>query len=333
MLFPNDHELRQHCASLQLYTLSDLTESDDTGQLTWKIPEVISTIREYIPLLPPTGPPPLLVGQYWRLQQGVRENHETILGYGDVIRIDGRLDDEVLITRYRVLHHAKKHLVQHLPGNITIPLAYLSLSNMIKRCTLHQHDKDIFAATNERLQHIPQWKLYPEPGPPPWIQDIQRTLDSIMANMQYQARPYTDGAFSTSATIESYFRPSELQCMATAAIIIKDDSSMWRRKPVIALHISDGHELGPQSVYTMEYLALAGALQLSSTDDRLLNIGSDAESIVNLLPKRCKKLNNITKDHHYLLQCADNFLHRGAQLPYAVESHAETRKPLKDAQG
>ena len=121
--------------------------------------------------------------------------------------------------------------------------------------------------------------------------------------------------------------------MATAAIIIKDDSPMWRRKPVIALHISDGHELGPRSVYTMEYLALAGALQLSSTDDRLLNIGSDAESIVNLLPKRCKKLSNITKDHHYLLQCADNFLHRGAQLPYAVESHAETRKPHKDAQG
>ena len=333
MLFPNDHELRRQCAASQLYTLSDLTECDNTGQLIWKIPKEITTIQEHIPHLPPTGPPPLLVGQFWRLQQGVREDYETILGYGDVIRIDGRLEEDILITRYRVIHHPKKRLVQHLPGTIMIPLNCLSLSNMIKRCTLHQHDKDIFIVTNERLQHIPQWKLYPEPGPPQWIQDIRRTLDSIMENTQYQARPYTDGSYSTSANIGSYFRPSELKCMATAAIIIKDDSSMWRRKPVIALHISDGHELDPQSVYTMEYLALAGALQLSSTDGRLLNIGSDAESVVNLLPKRCKKLNHITKDHHYLLQCADNFLHRGAQLPYAVESHAETRKPQKDAHG
>ena len=49
MLFPNDHELRQQCATLQLYTLSDLTESDETGQLIWKIPEVILSIRISLP--------------------------------------------------------------------------------------------------------------------------------------------------------------------------------------------------------------------------------------------------------------------------------------------
>jgi hypothetical protein len=333
MLFPNEHELRGKCADLQLYTLSDLTEIDNKGQLNWNIPEEVAAIRDYIPRLPPTEPPPLLVGQYWRLQQGIRKEHDALLINGDVIRIDGRLEDEILITRYRALHHSKKRHVLHIPGTIKIPTACLTHSNMIKRCALHQHDNDTFVVTNERLQHIPQWKLCSDPGPPQWIQDIRRTLDSILGNMQYQARPYTDGAYSTSADIESYFRPSELHCTATASIIIKDDSSLWRRKPVIALHISDGHELNPRSAYTMEFLALAGALQLTSIDERLLNTGSDAESIVELLPKRSAKLKNITKEHHYLLQCADNFLHREPKLPYSVESHAERRKPHKDAQG
>ena len=39
------------------------------------------------------------------------------------------------------------------------------------------------------------------------------------------------------------------------------------------------------------------------------------------------------KDHHFLLQCLDNSLFRGAPVPYKVPSHFERDERQKDAQG
>ena len=162
---------------------------------------------------------------------------------------------------------------------------------------------------------------------------MQQQLGNITATTQYVARPYTDGAYQCKASIEGYFRPRLAQRTATAAIIIKDDTPQWKSKPVIAIRIVEGEQLEPESVYPMEFLALAGALQLMTYCADIHDIGSDAESILKLIPKRSKILQTVTRDHHYLLQCVDNSLHRGARQPYHVRGHAETRKPGKDKHG
>jgi hypothetical protein len=121
---------------------------------------------------------------------------------------------------------------------------------------------------------------------------------------------------------------------ASAAIIIKDDTADWKDKPVLAVHINDGTDIGAASAFTMEYLALAGALQATVlTEGRLHATGSDAKSVLDLLTGRRQRLQAVTKDHHYLLQCVDNSLHKGAPLPFHVRSHVERRKPARDRNG
>jgi hypothetical protein len=85
----------------------------------------------------------------------------------------------------------------------------------------------------------------------------------------------------------------------------------------------------------MEFIALAAALKLqtlcknSATPQQPIQaapVKSDANSIVSMLAGRGKRLRQITKDHHLLLQCIDNSLHQGCPTPVHVKSHAERRK-------
>jgi hypothetical protein len=58
----------------------------------------------------------------------------------------------------------------------------------------------------------------------------------------------------------------------------------------------------------MEFLALAGALQMTVFNlDRLRATASDAQGVLKLLPNRRHHLQQVLKDHHFLLQCIDNF--------------------------
>ena len=123
-------------------------------------------------------------------------------------------------------------------------------------------------------------------------------------------------------------RPDISSTRSSAAIIIKDDSAEWRNLPVIAVYISDGQDLGCESVYSMEYIALAAALQLTVFNlDRLHSTASDALGILKLLPNRRNHLHRVLHDHHFLLQCVDNALFQGAPMPYHVREHAEKREP------
>jgi hypothetical protein len=121
---------------------------------------------------------------------------------------------------------------------------------------------------------------------------------------------------------------------SSAAIIIKDDTTSWRSKPILAVYISDGHTIHSESVYSMEFLALAGALQLSVFNiDTIHATGCDAKGVLNSIPKRRDRLQHVMRDHHFLLQSIDNSLFREAPMPYHVRGHAEDRKPGKDSRG
>ena len=85
------------------------------------------------------------------------------------------------------------------------------------------------------------------------------------------------------------------------------------------MYIYDGHAIGPTSVYTMKYLALAAALHLSAVTPTLHATGYDAKSVINNIPGSRRKLSHLHKDHHYLLSTT-----YGRML---------TRKPKKDSRG
>ena len=149
----------------------------------------------------------------------------------------------------------------------------------------------------------------------------------------YTARPYTDGSYDATASLEAYFHPLSPNGRVSAALIIKDTTEHWRRRPILVMYISDRHAIGATSVYTMEYLALPASLHLSAVISTLHATGCDAKSVLKSIPGRRRKLSHLHKDHHYLLQGIDGSLHRGAPTPYHVRAHADTRKPKKDSRG
>ena len=59
----------------------------------------------------------------------------------------------------------------------------------------------------------------------------------------------------------------------------------------------------------------------------------DAKPVLDNIPGRRRKQQYIHKDHHFLLQCIDEAIHRGSPVPYHVRSHADYRKPARDARG
>jgi len=57
----------------------------------------------------------------------------------------------------------------------------------------------------------------------------------------------------------------------------------------------------------MEFIALAASLQATVlSGGRLHATGSDAQAVLNLIPGRRQRLQQVMKDHHFLLQCIDS---------------------------
>ena len=81
----DDTELRRYCVMNNFLNVSDITILTDEGR-EWYFEGPLERIKPLLPTIPPSGPSPLLVGQYWKL------NHQLPtfeLHTNDVIRIDG----------------------------------------------------------------------------------------------------------------------------------------------------------------------------------------------------------------------------------------------------
>ena len=55
--------------------------------------------------------------------------------------------------------------------------------------------------------------------------------------------------------------------------------------------------------------------------------------VLDNISGRTRKQQYIHKDHHFLLQWIDEAIHRGSTVPYHVWSHADYRRPTRDARG
>ena len=116
-------------------------------------------------------------------------------------------------------------------------------------------------------------------------------------------------------------------------VSLKSTTDHWRRRPVLVLCISDGHELGTASVYTMKYFALATGLYLSGVIIALHVTGCNAKFVLDNIPRCIWKLNYLHKEHHYLLQCIDGSFSRGAPTAFNVRGQADKLKANKDSRG
>ena len=309
-----DNELRQFCIDNNFMNISDITVSINMKR-EWYLEGPLELLRPYLPILPPTGQSPLLTGQYWKLQHQLRTYNLQI---NDVIRIDGVYCGKVVVTRYK--RTAMANRVRHCECQIQVPQQFLFQPEYAIRCSLSHVSDDIFSIQYPRLQPRPDWASIPEASPPSWIQWITAKLTTLSDN--YSPRPYTDGSWDSPAHLQSYFRPDISRTTSSAAIIIKDDSKDWMELPVLAIYIKDGQDLECESVYSMEFLALAGALQMTVFNlDKLHATASDAQGVLKLLSHRRHHLQQVLKDHHFLLQCIDNSLFKGAPMPYHVRVH------------
>jgi hypothetical protein len=75
---------------------------------------------------------------------------------------------------------------------------------------------------------------------------------------------YTDGSHKeTDGYIRNYLNDIKLSPIASARMVYKYPDGLWRAKPIIIIHISQGHRLERDSVYPMELLAMICALGMA----------------------------------------------------------------------
>ena len=328
LLTPLHHIVRNEqlvleCAKLQLYILGDIT----TVTLRRKSPiwmlmnDDIAPIKDYLPDECPAGHTPLDLGQYWKITHRV---NDTLL-VGDIIRVDGRTGDYISVTKWTVRN--RKYAVQ-AQGQLLHTHQELFPQPTAIRVTLLKHTTYGYEIRLQREQITLNWTEPPPPTIPSYIQWISQELKGTAS---FTPRLYTDGSYRSIASIPAVFNPQLATSESSASIVEVDNSHSWKQRPIFIVHITDGHTIQATSAYTMEFLALAAALKLQmqissgiNTDQpiRTAPVKSDAQSIVSMIKGRQKRLRQCTKDHHLLLQCIDNALHRGCPAPVHVRSHA-----------
>ena len=90
----DDTELWNFCYTYSFFTVADLT-NEVHGRREWFLEGPLERLRSALPLSASTSTIPLLQGQYWRVRSKVQDT----LAFNDVVRIDGCLDDRVLVIK------------------------------------------------------------------------------------------------------------------------------------------------------------------------------------------------------------------------------------------
>ena len=313
--------LIQHCANLSIHILGDLLHLDPKTGLQWY---TSAPFEELAPLLPPVPHgehTPLQIGQYWKLETHIDSNLRT----GNIIRINGQTEQGISVTKWRIPEPSNPSFAIAEHKHFTVPHNILFPGQFATRVTLQKHKTYGYLIREKRTQPTPHWPM-PERAETPhwarWMLEAQRTSSSYS-----HPRLYTDGAYSSTCSVLATFRSQHTCRRSAASIILKDDSSNWKRKPIYVLHIKDGNGIHAESAYTMEYIALAAAMKLQSMGCTSTPVGSDANSIITMLPHRRLRLRQVCHDHSLPLQCIDDAIYNGSPLPEYVESHPERRKP------
>jgi len=174
-----------------------------------------------------------------------------------------------------------------------------------------------------RVQVAPSTAAIVAAASPTWKTWVH---DHLTRQEGYSPAFYTDGAYKEQCSVASILHPRVTVRDSAAAMIIKDNSISWKNKPVFAVHMAEGADVGTQSAFSMEYLALAMAMT-TADGVSVKPVVSDAKAVLNILPDRKAELRNTRKKHSIPLAAMDRLLDGGARLPMHVKAHPEKHKP------
>ena len=139
-----------------------------------------ASLRQQLPP-PPTDIYPLIAGQFWLMGTSIAD-----LSKGLVIRVDSRIEDKLIVTKWTVKMCKSTYKRLHTHKQSVLPYDTVFLSECAIRVHLYR---------NPELQ----------------IND-------------YVPGIYTDGSYSATTSIEAVFRPDVQKAKATASVILKDFS-------------------------------------------------------------------------------------------------------------
>ena len=163
----------------------------DKRHTTWYFPGNTQNLATYLPSVPSPNAPSLLVGQFWQLAMPIGDHQCQT---NDVLRVEGKLDESILVTRFSKIRGTTYYRLNL--GQTVIPISCIFTRPLSIRC-------HILRQSDGRYIRTPQWKAFELTPTPTWIAQTLTLLSSM--DPDYVARPYTDGSFSTTPTIEHYF--------------------------------------------------------------------------------------------------------------------------------
>ena len=178
--------LKDFCLTQQLFTLGDLVELRH-GQSHWWLPGELSHLSETLRFPPPPDAPALLVGQHWKLHSPCPP-----IKSADVVRIDGILDDQILVAWLKVYHHSNGLMVQYSGERLLLPRQLVFPTATVTRCTPLPYTGCLYQVVNcqetsarkgltTRLAHAPM--------DPSLIQLILMGTSTLRTTMSWRVQP------------------------------------------------------------------------------------------------------------------------------------------------
>ena len=158
--------------------------------------------------------------------------------------------------------------------------------------------------------------------------DDQNNLSSHIKQMVEdkslnRVKIYTDGSYTNhNHPLDTLLQSPDLRPpSATADLVITDDSSNWKERPVIRIHLANDDQVSATSVFHTECLALILALTLSKDLLNCTGIYTDSESAYKLI-RRHKRIQ--PSSHAPLVRILQHFPPRARRLVQHIHSQRRT---------
>jgi Ulp1 family protease len=299
---------------------------DRAGTRTWSVPASMGWLLACLPDTPTLDCGTLLwPGQFWQPyanSEGVRP--------ANVLEVVHVLDEQhVEVTIWRQSDR-RGNIIDFTkdPKNVVVTISAMFGGTHTERwdqkslrgltCSFHR----------PRLVPSPRATVQLPTTPVPWLQQAAQFCQE--QGPEYKPRIYTDGSYmERDHDIHSVFDSDAITKTAAAGIAIIHDGPDWRDRPIYAIHVDHGADIGVRSAYTMEYLALAIAMRLQTPSMRASAVCTDSMAVLKRLRNGHTRLGRADESHRLLLQSIKSSLDCGATMPQWVPSHPERRKKDK----
>jgi len=296
------------------------------GFREWRNPSGIK-LDEYLPITP-TNDDNMIIweGQFWKPYRQTRLLKLTDVV--EIVRVEGEqlvhIDIWNMTERTESCEWYKKR-----SGTIVTCMTELFQQSRATRVDQEGYRKSTQKCKfiNERTIPTPRIKLQLQQEQPAWVHEANEFVRRQPRD--YKPRIYTDGSYKEiDHDLHSVFEDEAVRKVARAGIVILHDGPEWKTRPIFALHIKEGEEIGARSAYTMEYLAIAAAQRLQK-DFKASAVCSDSLAVVKTIRNRDMSLKQAGGNHRVLLQAIDSGIVNGKVTPHWIRSHAERRKKDK----